>query len=109
MYELAITFTIKHCEEMIQFIDSQTHHPFMKSYFEEVKKHSMDLGKLTPIIECDKFDRCSRRLQHVLHRIKHDYDYYKEEFIEKIEINMMQKVRNCGKKTLDEFIELRGY
>jgi hypothetical protein len=43
------------------------------------------------------------------HRIKHDYDYYKEEFIEKIEINMMQKVRNCGKKTLDEFIELRGY
>jgi hypothetical protein len=66
MYELAITFTIKHCEEMIQFIDSQTHHPFMKSYFEEVKKHSMDLGKLTPIIEWDKFDRCSRRLQHVL-------------------------------------------
>ena len=47
MYGLAITFTIKHCEEIIGFIDSQMQGWLdwdMKSYFEEVKKHSMDLN-----------------------------------------------------------------
>jgi hypothetical protein len=46
MYELAITFTIKHCEEMIQFIDSEMKGWLdwdLKSYFEEVKKHSIEL------------------------------------------------------------------
>jgi hypothetical protein len=46
MYELAITFTIKHCEEMIAFIDSKMKGWLdcdMKLYFEEVIKHSIAL------------------------------------------------------------------
>jgi hypothetical protein len=46
MYDLAITFSVKHCEEMIEFIDSQMKGWLdwdLKSYFEEVIKHSISL------------------------------------------------------------------
>jgi hypothetical protein len=35
--------------------------------------------------------------------------YYKEEYIENLKIHKMKNSRNCGKQSLDEFIELRGY
>jgi hypothetical protein len=40
---LAINFTIKHCDEMIEFIDSEMKGWLdwdMKSYFEDVKKYA---------------------------------------------------------------------
>jgi hypothetical protein len=49
MYGLAITLTIKHCEEMIEFIDSQMKGWLdwdMKSYFEEVKNYANDNNRI---------------------------------------------------------------
>lgn len=78
---------------------------------EQLRQYSVGRS-LTPITEWDKFDRCSRRLQNVLYNIRQgtpEWVGYKEEFIENILIHKMRKFPNCGIKSLDEFIELRGY
>lgn len=81
----------------------------VETYHEQLRQSSIG-HRLTPITEWDKFEDCSRRLQNVLIDInKGCPSYYKEEFIENIKIDRMKSVRNCGKKSLIEFIELRGY
>lgn len=83
----------------------------VETYHQQLRQYSVG-HSLTPITEWDKLYRCSRRLQNVLFDIRQgtpDWVGYKEEFIENIQIHKMRKFPNCGKKTLDEFIELRGY
>ena len=46
IFELALSFTRKHCDEMISFIDSEMQGWLdwdMKAYFEEVKNHAESL------------------------------------------------------------------
>jgi len=65
---------------------------------------------LTLIQHWDKFDQCSYRLQNVLRAIIAGFqNKYTEQYIEKIDIKKMLLVRNCGVKTRNEFVELRGY
>ena len=83
----------------------------VETYHQQLRQFSVGRS-LTPILEWDKFDRCSKRLQNVLHDIQQgtpSWADYKEEYIENILIHKMRKFPNCGKKSLDEFIELRGY
>jgi hypothetical protein len=83
----------------------------VETYHQQLRQYSVGRS-LTPIEEWDKFDRCSKRLQNVLYNIRQgtpDWVGYKEEFIENIQIHKMRKFKNCGKKSLGEFIELRGY
>jgi hypothetical protein len=79
----------------------------VETYHQQLRQYSVGRS-LTTITEWDKFDRCSRRLQNILYNIKQGIGY-KEEFIENIQIHKMRKLRYCGRKTMDEFIELRGY
>ena len=83
----------------------------VESYHKQLKENSVG-HSLTPISDWDKFDRCSKRLQNVLYDIRQgtpEWVGYKEEYIENLKIHKMRKFPNCGKKSLDEFIELRGY
>jgi hypothetical protein len=83
----------------------------IESYHQQLRQLNIERN-LTPIAEWDKFDRCSRRLKNVLYNIRQgtpSWVDYKEEFIENIQIHKMRKMPNCGKKSLNEFIELRGY
>jgi hypothetical protein len=64
---------------------------------------------LTLIQNWDKFNKCSIRLRSVLQKL---IDYNDERYgiyIEKINIEKMKLIRNCGQKSIDEFVELRGY
>lgn len=84
----------------------------VETYHQQLRQNSFSRFILTPITEWDKFDECSIRLQNVLYNIrqgKPDWAGYKEEFIENIQIHKMRKFPNCGKKSINEFIELRGY
>jgi len=67
--------------------------------------------KQTPILEWEKFDKCSVRLRNILGCICKGgvYSKYKEEFIENISLKEMAKIRNCGSATIKEFVKLRGY
>jgi len=80
----------------------------VETYHQQLKP---DIKTLTPIRGWSKFRDCSTRLQHVLDQIEDGIPYldYKEEYIENIRIEIMAKVRHCGRKTLYEFIEMRGY
>lgn len=85
----------------------------VESYHKQLKEHGVG-HSLTPILEWNKFYECSRRLQNILKDIKDGLahcagGYYKEEYIENLNIHKMKNSRNCGKQSLDEFIELRGY
>jgi hypothetical protein len=65
---------------------------------------------LTLIQDWDKLQECSVRLYKVLFAIMGEYQkQYTEKYIEKIDPKKMKLVLNCGKKSIDEFIELRGY
>jgi hypothetical protein len=68
--------------------------------------------KLTPIMQWSELTVCSVRLRNILRDIRignmRSRDY-KEDFIENIQINEMRRARGCGSKTVNEFIELRGY
>jgi hypothetical protein len=65
---------------------------------------------LTLIQDWDKLPQCSVRLRNVLFSIMGEYQkQYNEKYIEKIDKRKMTLVPNCGKKSIDEFIELRGY
>jgi len=82
-----------------------------KSETQQLRQDSLGRN-LTPIAEWDKFDKCSIRLQNALCNIRKgtpEWVGYKEQFIENIQIHKMRKLPNCGKKSLNEFIELRGY
>jgi hypothetical protein len=86
----------------------------VETYHQQFRQHSEVGRTLTPITDWDKFDECSMRLQNILKDIRQGTahylgGYYKEEFIENIQIHKMRKMRNCGKKSLEEFIELMGY
>lgn len=84
----------------------------VETYHQQLRQHSDVRRTLTSITEWDKFDECSIRLQNVLFNIREGIPHwvgYKEEFIENIQIHKMRKVPNCGKKSIEEFIELRGY
>lgn len=83
----------------------------IEMYHKQLQQYSIGRS-LTPITEWDKYDMCSTRLQNVLYHIREGIPRcvgYKEEFIENIQIHKMRKFPNCGKKSLGEFIELRGY
>lgn len=64
----------------------------------------------TPVLKWDKYQKCSKRLQTALWRAEHynnehDCNY----FIETMNWNEFRKIQNAGKKSWDEFVELRGY
>jgi hypothetical protein len=67
------------------------------------------LMDLTPPLKWDKFKHCSTRLQTVL-KTAHSYntEYKCEYFIESMDWIEFKKIRNAGRKTWSEFIELRG-
>lgn len=69
---------------------------------------SINRSLKTSILEWEKLDDCSIRLRNVLYNIRQGNDY-NEENIEDIKIKKMRRLRNCGRKTLNEFINLRGY
>ena len=62
----------------------------------------------TPISQWEKFNQCSGRLKRVLFEIQKDTSF-KQNFVEEIKLDTLRKMRNCGKRTVDEFINLRGY
>ena len=69
-------------------------------------------SSLTPISEWCKWRECSTRLRNVLLNIRQgtpSWVNYQEDFIENIRVDMMRRFPNCGKRSLDEFKELRGY
>ena len=66
-----------------------------------------DLGK-TYLRDWEYYPKCSRRLKNVLHDAFYG-DWKFAENIEDIDIRELRKCRGAGKKTLDEFQELRGY
>lgn len=58
----------------------------------------------TPILEWSKLGECSPRLYAFMVYISGRRNY-----IEEIEISDLVQHRNCGKKTIEEFVKLRGY
>lgn len=64
----------------------------------------------TPVLEWDKFQKCSTRLQTALRRADHyNSEYGCNYFIETMNWKEFRKIRNAGRKCWEEFIELRGY
>ena len=66
-------------------------------------------NKKTPIREWEKIDECSRRLRNLLFALPYCKEIYTEGFIEDISTRRLKRLRGWGKKSIDEFIELRGY
>jgi hypothetical protein len=66
-----------------------------------------DLGK-THLRDWEDYSKCSRRLKNVLHEAFYG-DWNFAENIEDIDIRRLMKCRGAGRKTLNEFQELRGY
>jgi hypothetical protein len=71
--------------------------------------NSRNLGN-TPVLQWCEFQNCSARLQSALITA----DYYNKEykysyFIENITWHSFRKIRNAGRKSWIEFVELRGY
>tara|TARA_R110002110_G_C12964490_1_gene671904 strand:- start:157 stop:456 length:300 start_codon:yes stop_codon:yes gene_type:complete len=77
-------------------------------FIDSVSDSLMDLEN-TPVLKWDKFEKCSTRLQTVLRTAEHynnKYDccYY----IETIDWSQFKQIRNAGRKSWTEFVELRG-
>lgn len=64
----------------------------------------------TRLGDWEKYKECSARLWNVLRCYSHDItgDFYAM-YIEDIDLNELRRTRNCGKITVNEFINLRGY
>ena len=73
----------------------------VKEYHKQVQ-NLIDSIKLTPIDEYIYNVDCSIRLHNIIKQCN-------EEYIENIDIKKMRNIRGCGRKTILEFIELRGY
>lgn len=81
-------------------------------YHRQFRSKNINVSNLTPITDWDKFNKCSLRLRNVLYDILKGipkYVGYQESFIEKIDIQKMKKLPNCGIKSVNEFRDLRGY
>ena len=84
----------------------------VESYHQQIKRDVIEYSKCkTPIIKWGKWKECSQRLKGILFDIKtgSNYTNYKCEYIEDINIDAMKKFRRCGRKTINEFRELRGF
>tara|TARA_R110002012_G_scaffold131321_1_gene283873 strand:- start:511 stop:804 length:294 start_codon:yes stop_codon:yes gene_type:complete len=76
-------------------------------FIDSVSGSLRDLGK-THLKDWKDYPKCSRRLKNVLHDAFYG-DWKFAENIEDISIRELRRCRGAGKKTLDEFKELRGY
>jgi late competence protein required for DNA uptake (superfamily II DNA/RNA helicase) len=78
---------------------------------ETYHRQNLTAPKLTRIDQWDKLDECDMRLYNVLRQVLKGGQYipYHQEFIELIDVKGLAKVRGAGQKSIDQFIELRGY
>ena len=91
---------------------------FVKALSEQDKKEleqelssilCRNLSHLTPSDQWAGLIHCSRRLQNILLSREYGTDNLQLPFIEQIQKHEFLRVRNAGKLSWQEFIELRGY
>jgi len=80
----------------------------VEAYHKQLKD-SGNKVKLTPIREWVDNEECSVRLRNILLAILDGRFGYREYYIEDVDLKKMLTVRNCGRRSINELIGLRGY